>query len=190
MADSATLHSKLRILIAKTFRAEKLYSSLRNPSSQAATNDTKLAEMANELRAKEWQRSHTLLRTSLNDILDIKKTAEVAEEVATLYQSFINQAHDSSKKLDKTLQALVESGKKEEFVHSLKLSFELIRLKAQMQANHAISDELGAIIHGKNPSIKTSLKVQSDVPLGEDLEEVNSPISNVVPLRKKFSSGR
>jgi len=193
MSDSPTINSRLRVLIAKTFRAEKLYSSLRKPQSQTPANNSQLSEMANELRAREWQRAHTKLRTNLNDILDIKHTNKVATEVLKLKEFFQIESDKCNAALDQSLKLLVDSAKREEFVHSLKVSFELIRLKARMQASHAISEELSAILgasgkQGKTPiSDSPQVLIKSEKPLGEDLDEVVEDYSNVIPLKKRFS---
>ncbi len=195
MSDGATLNSRLRVLIAKTFRAEKLYSSLRKQPAPNATSSTQLSEMANELRAKEWQKTHTKLRTTLNDILDLKNSTKMVSEVARLKDFFQAESDKCNSSLDESLDLLVDSSKREEFVHSLKLSFELIRIKARMQATHAIAEELNAILNACGKRGKTPLEdspqvfIQSDQALGEDLDEVQEEdfSSNVIPLRKRFS---
>lgn len=201
MSDSATLNSRLRVLIAKTFRAEKLYSSIvrQNLSggniSSAKAGQAKLSEMANEIRAKEWQLTQSKLRTVLNDIIETHSSSQLTNEILSVTREFHNEAKSCETQLVETKAKLIEAGELEEFATSLKLSFELIRLKARLQACHSVISELGSLgcleklgvggiesftasskqtkvrkFSGNKDGFAPKLKISGDIPLGEDLD--------------------
>lgn len=195
MSDSATLNSKLRVLIAKTFRAEKLYSSLRKPYANLSASPSSFSEVANDIRAKQWQKTHTKLRTELNDILDLKNGKDCLKRLTSLYNHFVDETDYCNNSLDSSLKELLKAANREEFVHSMKLSFELVRLKAKMQACFAITEELSQVLALQGIKAKSrpedlpSVMFDSSKALGEELDDI--PIEktqgNVIQLKKKFS---
>lgn len=169
MSSSPTLNSRIRVLVAKAFRAEKLYSSVNNAKGDRLSNLAVLAEAASEIRAKEWQRAHYQLRTSLNDILALGNNGLMAREVAILRERFVERANESGSSVEDGAQELIDAARRHEFAHTFKLSLELIRRKAQAQASRVIADELGALLDSSGRL--TNLPKESQSVLGDRIAE-------------------
>jgi len=187
MSDESTLNSRLRKLVAKTFRAEQLYSSMRNASTVRA--DT-LASAANDLRAREWQQAHSALRAALNEALSLTSRNAISTRVAALQQQFELQARDASSVLESGTARLVETSKRQEFVHVLKLGFELIQQKARAQAAQVICDELKAVITPAERSSVSGLPLEiAEADLAAEVrviaDKLEQPATNVIPLRRQ-----
>ncbi len=201
MAEKATLHSRLRVLVARTFKAEKLYASMQRKSSPSFPGPAALSELANDIRAKEWQRIHAELRGAINDILENCPVGQVGTKVNQLKDEFLLLAKNSSQDFSENLESLLEAAKKEEFTRTAKKSMELVRFKARLQAAQAVSEELTGILNlcgksreGEVPEETISeLHLLGDTPLGEDLEtpaetrlEANgSERQNIIQFPKK-----
>jgi len=214
MSDAATLNSRIRVLIAKAFRAEKLYSSVvrqnvasRNipsrsisslPANSPSGASAKLSEMSNEVRAREWQTAQSKLRTILNELLERCSQGQLSHEIASVTGEFYHETKKCSLLLDEWKEKLLAAAEREEFAATFKLSMELIRLKARLQASHSISDELAALGGAKSTTSLLGassnkkyggieetvapvpkLKISGDSPLGEDLEAYPEPSSAV-----------
>lgn len=194
MADN-TLSSRLRVLIAKTFRAEKLYSTMR--AADTPLFDTfALAEAANNLRASVWQTRHHQLRKALNEILSESRPADVAFEVAKVRDGFEARASESRELIERNRRTLIDSAQRDEFAHTLKLSGELVRAKAELQANQIIADELSSLLQGSKRKTQRAdnivgVEVKRENRRFEPAEhsEEQKP-SNVVPFRRRAVAGR
>lgn len=143
---SPTLNSRLRVLVAKTFRAEKLYSSMRCAGDGVAASSTALVKIANDVRAKEWQVMHSELRAALNELIRVGNSSRVADELEVLYEQYYARFIESTAVLDRGVSALIETSRKQEFAQLLKISAEMIRHKARAQACKVIADELLALL--------------------------------------------
>ena len=146
MSSGPTLNSRLRVLVAKTYRAEKLYSSVRKPQRERSAPLAMVSETANEIRAREWQKTHYDLRVALNDILSLGNSSEQSKQLLLLKERYSVLATDSAKLLRQGSETLKETTERQEFAHVLKLSLELIRIKARAQSNKAISEELSSLL--------------------------------------------
>ena len=201
MSKSQTFNSRLRLLVAKSFKAEKLYSSLRsdfsfqNPEQlNRIVSASGIGEIANDIRAREWQRCHNDLRVALNKILSEapvhtpgspSRISAQQRALAGLLAEFRNCYDEERKFVDQSMDTLLEAGKREEFGHVLKLSLELIRAKSRAQAAKAVADELNSVLQLSNaathqaeaerPSVKTEAAPQ---------ERIELP-ANVIPLRRR-----
>lgn len=193
---SQTLNSRLRVLVAKSFRAEKLYASLRSIEGAKFSAVSSLSEIANEVRAREWQRSYYELRTALNEILILGP--QVAKELVHLRKRFNDRYLEDKAAVERGVENLRETVAREEFAHVLKLSVELIRHKARVQANKSVADELTAVLQASG-FVNSSGEPLDAADAGEraeravavqpvDLEsiDVQHP-SNVIPLRRRVS---
>lgn len=194
MSEGPTLISRLRVLVAKTFKAEKLYSSIRN-NSGPSTGLSSLAELSNDIRAREWQKSHSEFRSTLNALLEQGNTPRLVSELSLLKNKFLAAATESTLEVDKGSLALIESAKRNEFAHSLKLSYQLVRYKARAQALHAIADELSALLESSGKSSEAEGLRDADwrapePPPAETGPEESNRASNVIPLRRKTAAGR
>ncbi len=196
--QSATLNSRLRVLVAKTYRAEKLYSSIRSNhremlsrelatrESGALGNSTSLAELANDARAKEWQNCHYTLRVALNELLSEQDAKLQAQEVLRLREEYAHKAQERSALVEHGAQTLAEMAKREEFAHTLKLSIELVRHKARAQACKVISDDLNAVlVQSSRSTDATNLPPKAEP---EPMQEVARP-DNVVALPYRRAAG-
>jgi hypothetical protein len=214
MSATPTLNSRLRVLVAKAFKAEKLYASIRSPQPETSL-PTSLGEMANDVRAKEWQRAHFQLRTALNDILSETSGAQLAAGVHMLRERFIEKANEGARFVDQGRVELADVAKRSEFAHGMKLCMELVRHNARSQAYSVLIEELSAILEGAGrmndkqpisaktvakppgvrPAANSSLEHDEQLLVKEPLvnsavknHAVNTP-SNVVPFRRRVGVG-
>ena len=194
MAHTATLNSRLRVLVAKTFRAEKLYGSIRNKKRDDSISLSALSEVANEVRAKEWQSAHYTLRTALNDVLSQGSSAQQSKDLLLMREQFSKRSQQAAAAVEQGVRTLNETAKRQEFAHVFKLSLELVRHKARAQANKVISEELTSLLSKSGRSTDASkleetasesleLAETPDVALEEDLP------SNVVSLLDRRAAG-
>lgn len=180
MSSAPTINSRLRVLVAKTFRASQLYSSMRTGREEPRN----LGELANDVRAKVWHLTHSELQSALNDLLSLPPS-EVSTKVVHLKLKFEKASSRAEVSLEKGIERLVESAERREFATSLKSSVELVRLKAEMQANRVIADELAEILSGRSKGVEKELKSLEET----ESEKVDSKFpSNVVPLRRRSGS--
>ena len=196
MSSSPTLNSRLRVLVAKTFRAEKLYASVRNVEGGKFSTAAGLTEIANDVRAKEWQRCYYQLRQELNDLLSAGAPSLLAETIARLATEFKARAIESAEAINDGSQTLIEATKLHEFAKASKLSIELVKHKARTQAQTAIAEELFAVLHASGRSKEPS-KDEAFVPGMEraerraaEMQEAIEQASNVIPLRRHAGSRR
>ena len=192
MTADATFNSRLRVLIAKTYKAEKLYASLRN-NKEVGVNA--VAELANDVRAKEWGNLHCQLRSSLNDAVSLGNQTAVAVEIARILDGFNKIGDECVKIIGEATNALVETARQEEFAHSLKTALDLVRYKARAQAAKAISSELMSVLEAsrrknlldneraveKHKEVLTAKSDNDSLLFGQGIS------SNVIPLRRKIA---
>lgn len=200
MADTPTLHSRLRVLVARAFRAEKLYSSMRSVDDSYGVDATKLAEFANSVRSSVWQRRHSQLRVALNNILS-GAGSDVAGSVASLKNQFAQKADEFRESLENNRVLLTDTVNRGEFAHALKLTVELIRSKAEMQANQVIADELSSVLQVSRRSAESSTSnlsfnfddssidgssfLESSASNQGSVDAIDG--SNVIPFRRRLS---
>jgi hypothetical protein len=238
---SSSLHAKLKILVAKLYKAEKLYASMRRPltsdhipaSSKTLSGASRLSpsskhhgsfsgsspresmkdstsfssgiliEHANEIRSLEWYEVHNSFRIKLNDILSRGSTPNLSLELNNLWHDFCSDFSLAESYLKETKSLAHNAMEKEEYAHLLKLSSDLVKRKARIQALKVIHDELESLINheakqkgsidllgrnlggiqgvqgvsGSSPSSLASASLSSD--------STPPPPSNVIPLRRK-----
>lgn len=146
MPHGHTLNSRVRVLIAKTFKAERLFSSIVNVPGAPIAGAALVSDLANDIRSKEWQKSHAHLRTCLNNLIESSPPAKLGSELALLHKQFADRAAEGALVCERGTASLIDAGKKHEFAHVMKISFELMRAKAKAQANSVIADELSALL--------------------------------------------
>jgi hypothetical protein len=192
--------------VAKSYKAEKLYSSLRSDFSfqspetlNRIVSATGIGEIANDIRAREWQRCHNDLRNALNKILsdsplygnEISATSRTSAQqraLAGLLAEFRSCYDEERKFVDQSIDTLLEAGKREEFGHVLKLSLELIRAKSRAQAAKAVADELNSVLQLSNsPVLKNPQDAisPSQIKAAQPQEQIDELPRNVIPLRRK-----
>lgn len=198
MTVTPTLHSRLRVLVAKAFRAEKLYSSVNSSRAERLSNMAALAEASSDVRAREWQRSHYQLRTALNDVLALGNSQAIVREVLGLRDTFLRKSQESMTLVERGAEELIETARRHEFAHIFKISVELIRHKAQAQACRVIADELTSVIDssksaivssGEGASILASAEKAAPPPPPEPPEEAEHVRSNVIQLKRRMAFG-
>ncbi len=199
MALASSLLSRLKVLVAKTYRAEKLYGSIRNTHSALESSVESMSQLANDLRAVEWQKSHAQLRVALNDLVSGDRSRPLSESVRELEKTFRARADSSDVVLLQGTNNLVDSAKRYEFAHVLKLATELIRLRARVQANSAIADELmglqdsaGGVSVGEQSLDPEEL---AEAFAASEAEAEPSPVaepslSNVIPFARRAAGGK
>jgi hypothetical protein len=234
----SSLHSKLKVLVAKLYKAEKLYASMRRPPSSHTDKGTNqqlsgasrlqgrpshlrstylkslsgvrpsvssdkhkdnsfssgiLIEHANEIRALEWYEVHHTFRILLNDLLSEVKSANAGLELNRIWHEFCYEFQLAEEYLLEARSIAEDAMEKEEYAHLLKVSSDLIKRKARIQALKVIHDELQVLI-----SLDGKDKGSIDIPL-PGIEQDPKPLpnnqgpekitaSNVIPLRRKAAS--
>lgn len=196
MAEPQTLHSRLRVLVARTFRAEKLYGSVKNLRELKALNSPEFSsDLANEMRGQEWQRSHAHLRTSLNEILALGNASEMLKQLTKLRNIFYSHYQNAEVLLQRSAAELEESTNRQEYAHAMRLAIELVRQKARSQSCRLITEELGAILvasgKGEQPSSEENLPLLplDKVVFGKIKKESSDEHipSNVIPLKRRIA---
>lgn len=180
MAQRSTINSRLRVLVAKAFRAEKLYASGNSSRAERLSNPLSIAEASSEIRAKEWQRSHYHLRTSLNDILNIGNNSEVIKKIIELREQFHARSLDAVSQIEKGAAEISSAIKKQEFALIFKISSELIRFKAQAQACNVIADELAAVLDQQHLNTQKNVnRKQQNTNTIEPLDIINNAVGDL-----------
>lgn len=215
MTAAPTLNSRLKVLVSKAFRAEKLYSSIRGSQSENVGSPAMLSEIANDTRSKEWQKVHHNLRIALNDILSLgKNTSTIVSDLANLRQSFMERYQEAAASITDTIDNVNDASSRHEFAHAFKQSCQLIKLKAQAQANKIIADELTSILEtsGHADAIETNT-LNLALPTSNKEEDIQAQAaktsskpsqipwcsspknqaevfygSNIIPLRRKVNA--
>lgn len=194
MAEGPTLNSRLRILVAKTFKAEKLYASVRNAQSFRFEGSQSATEIANEIRAREWQDAHGQLRTVLNEVLGYGATQQMIARLLKLRNEFLAEAEKHFQAVEMGIKAINETARRQEFAYVLKLSAELIRHKARGQACKVIADELNAVLDSSG-RVQSTIRVfnaldeMNDVPQVEAQATPEELPANVIPLSRAYAVG-
>ena len=189
MSNSATLNSRLRVLVAKAFRAEKLYGAAKaSKQIESHATQTVVSDVAQQLRAKEWQKSHYELRVSLNNILSLGNSKEQAQQLMLLKSCYETRSKEHSAVVKKLADNLKETVERQEFAHVLKITLELIRLKAIAQSSKVICEELHAVLNrsGRNTELSAEMleKLSEESATADQSDEYIVP-ENVVSLAER-----
>lgn len=155
MSQRPTLNSRLRVVVAKAYRTEKLYSS-HNGRFEKLAGAAALSDAASEVRGREWQRAYQHLRCCLNDLLSLGNSAVVSRDILALRDAYMAKADESAQLVKFGVDELKEFADRQEFAHILRLSTELIRRKAQVQVCRTIAQELTEILdaHGSSKNLQ------------------------------------
>jgi len=109
-----------------------------------------------------------------------------------LQHQFETQARESLSVLETGTARLVNTAERQEFVHLLKLGFEMIQQKARAQAAQVICEELKAVVSPLERSSVSGLpeneplpRVPESPPEITELEAKTTNSSNVIPLRRQ-----
>lgn len=232
MKAQSTLYSKLKVLVAKLYKAEKLYASMRNTASDSRLSDHKhpyktqdstsssanssnnlrsrrvvhrlepstsklggisssdifpsgvLIDHANEIRSLEWYRVHNSFRVKLNDILSEGNTSSLSLDLNRLWHDFCCDFEHAESCIHEARAIACDAIEKEEYAHLLKISSELIKRKAHLQALKVIHDELQVLISPLRQKNSRTMSVETlDVASHDSIQA-----SNVIPLRRKAAS--
>jgi hypothetical protein len=196
MTAAPTLNSRLRVLVAKTFRAEKLYSSIPSSQGEKLTNPSRLSQAANDIRAKEWQRSHYQLRSALNEILSEGSSANMTADIVALRQRFLDRAKESSDAVEQGVESTMDTVARHEFAAVFRFSVDLIKHKARAQASQVIAEELSSVLEasGRNVAVGEQSRSMADErererALRKAAAAAAKIPSNVIPLKRRFAAG-
>ncbi|MDD2944139.1 MAG: hypothetical protein PHC51_14380, partial [bacterium] len=173
---SSTLTSKIRVLVARTYKAEKLYASMRGMRDiSTAEAERVLSQMSNDIRSREWQGAHQELRHRLNEILRLggSQRSIALEELGNVYQSFIRRLRESELALQHGATVVTESAKRLEYSVVLKMAFELVRHKARAQACQAIVDELESVLNFAGKKQLPTTDTSGDSTTSEDSKVIS-----------------
>lgn len=218
---STALFSKLKILVAKLYKAEQLYSSMRRIHTTESSNKTKiekntvnqkfknlpgskvtslktqnssdlnlagqsLIEFSNDIRSNEWYKVHHSFRIKLNDILIEGYNNSLNVRLNDLWQEFLAEFEVAELDLEECNQAAKDSLLKEEYSYLFKLSSELIRRKARLQALKIIHDELNNLISHLNTKQNVNDYKHNFLNLNEALNHANSMSSGIMASDSSF----
>jgi len=147
MSTSHTLGSKLKVLIAKSFKAEKLYASMTG--SGIDQKNSVRVELANEVRAREWQRSYYQLRVVLNKLVSENKITNIVEDLERVKLAFLKKSSDSLQEIKSGRDAMSDALTRDEFAFVYRSSLEMIRHKARSEAYHVAAQEIDALLEGR-----------------------------------------
>lgn len=170
----------------------RMNGSSSSESLGLSTNDTSgacfqksyqnLIEHANDVRSQEWFIVHHHFRIKLNQILAEGNSSYLSEKISDLWQEFLAEFEIAELDLQECSESAKNSLLKEEFSHLLKLTSELIKRKARLQALKVIHDELTGLVSTVDGN-KKNLSA-----LNEIYSSSNLTASNVIPLRRKAAN--
>lgn len=193
MSDYSSLHSRLRILVAKTFKAERLYASMRNSGAGQTERHNPVLDLSNDARAREWQRCHFIFRQILNDVLAGCSRASLSAEVLKVRDRFRAEAKAAAQEVRSGGKKVVEAAGREEFSQMVKLSLELVRAKARVEASNLIADELDSVLGtaqrkacSDSPGLEEFSRLASDLDAVAPPRESEVP-TNVVPFKPRLA---
>lgn len=138
----SNLSTKLRALVARSFKAEKLYSS----SAKEAEGSLEARSMATEVKAKEWGIQYNKLRVALNRMI---REVPASEMTKSVYELSLDSAQTVSECDYATTRLKMEvpvASKKQEYSRLMSLSKQLLQVSARRQAAHSIHEELVSIL--------------------------------------------
>lgn len=224
MSEKATLSSKLRILVARAYKAERLYASMKAKAPEASNiysrrlkskkepsalqSNRLISELSSEARATEWQQSYKELRLSLNEILEKNNlsASKLSKPVTELYNNLAEGLEETRARYNKISKDSFSAFENKEFLRCSKNSIELIRLKARIQSQTAVAEELSNLLNSSNRAKNRKRMEHAPVlllgnkPLGEDLDTPPSKdekeleyddfkiavgdLSNVIPFKR------
>ena len=183
---SSTLASRLKVLVAKSFKAERLYGSM--VISLTGQLDTELAERAklsNEIRAREWQKSYNKLRLGLNSILSEEKSATaVTERLLKLETDFRVQIQRAAQELEKVSVGIKDALSRAEYAVVYRRSMDLVKYQARIQASEVVCEEVLALLDAKKPILNLVTEDLTPAPVKEVVKEK----SKVIPFIRKASA--
>ena len=188
-----TLNSRLRILVAKTYRAERMYASMRNSAGASAPSMT---TVANEVRASEWQLSHEQLRRSLSAMVQRSGTSAIADELEALLGKFSRKVSASKKALEQGTEFAKRSLGRKEYTEVLNGALDLVKHKARVQSCSLVVDELITLLEycGRVSRTELSKHLQNTIDAelidDESTEEVEATTGRVVNMQNQFAQRR
>ena len=183
--SSPTLKSKLRVLVAKTYRAERMYSSMRNSSGASLPA---INSIVNEVRAREWQLANEQLRRTVSELIKLSNTTLIANELEALLESYNSRIESSRLAMSDGSQELNSSLERDEFVDLFKGSLELVRLKARVQSLSVVLDEITVLLESCGRSTKRKARfLNKQASLSETATSDGSQ-NNVIDFQRLLAS--
>lgn len=193
MSSSPTLGSKLRVLIAKSFKAEKLYAAMSGNGIDQRSSVR--VELANEVRAREWERSYHQLRLALNKLVSEVPASNAVSELNKIKHGFLRRSEQSLMDIESGRAAMQDALDREEFAFVYKASLEMIKHKARAQACGVAAQEIDVLLEQRG---KGGEEIDSIEPY--DLDDLDEPFempeaaprasAKVVPITRRFAAGR
>ena len=182
---TSTLASRLKVLVAKSFKAERLYGSMViNLTGQMETELAERAKLSNEIRAREWQKSYNKLRLGLNAILSEENSATaVTERLLKLEADFRVQIKKANQELEKVSVGIKDALNRAEYAVVYRRSMDLVKYQARIQASEVVCQEVLALLETKKPIFNL---VNQEVPPA--VKEVAKEKSKVIPFIRKASA--
>lgn len=176
---SSTLSSRLKVLVAKSFKAERLYGSMVvNLTGQLESEFTERAKLSNEIKAREWQKSYNKLRIGLNSIISEESNAiAVTERLLKLEADFRAQVVRSNEELEKISLAIKDALTRGEYAVVYRRSMDLVKYQSRIQASQVVCEEILALLETKKQTM--SLPVE--------IVEAPKEKSKVIPFIRKVS---
>ena len=174
---SSTLTSRLQVLIAKSFKAEKLYNSMLVNSGDSIN----VASLSNEVRAKEWAKTYNRLRKELNAILTSStNSTDLIDALLNLHEGFQQTLNQCAIDLDFAHDKIKEALTRAEYAVIYKSSLDLIKFQSRLQSTQVVCDEVLALMETKKSKIMEPIEL--DQPINES---TSGKSSKVIPFRRK-----
>ncbi|MBL7663218.1 hypothetical protein JNK13_10765 [bacterium] len=184
MSSQSTVGSRLRVLVAKSYRAEQLYASMRHSLSN---KPEVITDITNDYRAQVWLKAHQELRIKLNEIIGLPYGVGV-QELIKLKAQFERKVSESNIVIERVSKKLAECSDKQEFASVVKLGLELVQYKSQAQAFQVVADELKDVLAGNaERNAKPSEQAASN---DDQVKDQASEASNVVQFRPRRVAAR
>ncbi|HMO17850.1 MAG TPA: hypothetical protein PKA63_06855 [Oligoflexia bacterium] len=166
-----------RINLENNFRSLKPERSITNESpNRINLSSGLLIEHANEIRATEWYQVHHNFRERLNVLIERGNTPQLPLELNRIWHEFCGEFELAEFHLNEARSGAGNSLEREEYAHLLKISSELIRRKARLQALKVIHDELQVLI---SPLKTNNSGIEFDIyrDLGTSPDRADSKVS-------------
>lgn len=187
---SSTLSSRLKVLVAKSFKAERLYGSMVLTLTDKQESElAERAKLTNEIKAREWQKSYNKLRIGLNSILSEETNIiSVTERLLKLDAEFRAQVISSNEDLEKISLAIKEALTRGEYAVVYRRAMDLVKYQSIIQASQVISEEILALLETKKAAAPIIEAKLAEVKSAEVQEESPREKSKVIPFMRKVSA--
>lgn len=188
LMENHTFRSRLVLLVQKSRKAVRLYSSMEKNSADSGAD-------FRETQAEEWKSVTSELLRELTVLLENPNARRLAGDIYTLRDRFYSDWRLSESDLHVGQRDLINASEHGDFTRASVLSIKLIRLKARVQASQAAYHELNEVVTKSKISdpnteiLPVADSTEIEIPLFDTQPSVIAghlgSTAKVIPLRKK-----